>query len=123
MIPFSCAASSLGNLTSERPRLSSESAECDSISERRSVDQLQRQCVGAVRLLKSVNRSDIRVIQGREHLRFATERARRSGSNAKSSGRTFSAISRFSRIAIAVYLAIVPRRAGEDFVGTTERQR
>ena len=46
---------------------------CDAIGKRRPLDQLQHECLDAVRFFKAVDRGDIRMVERREHLRLALE--------------------------------------------------
>ena len=75
MMPLSCAASSASAICRAMVSASSQRKRpaCDEVRERRPIDQLQDERLLAVRFLEPVDRRDVRMIQRREHLRFALE--------------------------------------------------
>ena len=75
IIPFSWAASSaFGDLTRDAQRfLDRYRASRCSIRERRTLDEFEDQGSNAIDFFEAVDRADVRMIQRREHARFALE--------------------------------------------------
>ena len=64
----------VGNLPGDRQRfIERERSGCDTVGERRALDQLEDQRVGAVRLLEAEDRPDVGMVDRCEHLGFALE--------------------------------------------------
>ena len=75
MMPCSCAASSASAICCAIGSASSSGSGPvrDAIGERRPFDQLHHQRADAAGFLEAVDLRDVRVIERREHLRFALE--------------------------------------------------
>ena len=96
MMPCSCAASSASAICLAIGSASSigigpRAMRCDRVL---ALDQFHHQRANAAGFFEAVDVRDIRMVQRRERLRFALNRARRSGSLANASGRTLIATSR-----------------------------
>ena len=64
----------LGNLAGDRHRfVERDRPLSDAIRKRRSLDQLQHECLDAVGVLQPVDRRDVGMIQGRQDFRLALE--------------------------------------------------
>ena len=75
MMPFSCAASSASAICRAIASASSSGSgpQARTIGQRRPFDELHHEGADAVGHFKSMNRGDVRVVQGREQLRFALD--------------------------------------------------
>ena len=74
-IPFSCAASSASAICRAMVSASASGSgpARDAVGQRLALDQFQHQRADAVRLFEAVDRADVRMIERREHARFALE--------------------------------------------------
>jgi hypothetical protein len=72
-----CRRQRIGNLSRDRPRAGERHAAwClgrDDVGKRPAVDELHHQRAYAARVLEAVDLRDVRVIEGREHLRLALD--------------------------------------------------
>ena len=73
----------------------------DPVSQSRPLDQLQDERPRPLGFLDAVDGGDVGVVEAGEDLRSRVNRARRSGSAAKASGRIFRATSRLSCVSVA----------------------
>ena len=71
---FVCGLERLGDLACDGQRLGhSHLTVLQALGERRTFDQFEHQRAVAVRFLEAVNRADVRMVQGGEHLRLTRE--------------------------------------------------
>ena len=115
-----------GNLTRDGQRLFQRNRpECDSVCERRPIDQLQHQRLRAVRLFEAVDRADVRVIERGEQLRFAREPRQAVRIEREPLGQHLQGdVAIQLRVARAIHLAHGARtKRGDDFVGTHSKTR
>ena len=84
-IPCSCAASSASAICFAMGNASSSGmgAFRDPIRKRRAFDEFQDERVRAAGIFEAVDGGDVRMVERREHLRFAWNRAKRSPSRVK----------------------------------------
>ena len=72
-----CRRKRIGDLTGYRPRARERHAACsvgrDDVRERLTVDEVHHQRAHAARVLEAVDLRNVRMIEGREHLRLALE--------------------------------------------------
>ena len=115
-----------GKLTRDGQRLFQRNRpECDSVGERRPIDQLQHQRLRAVRLFEAVDSGDVRVIERGEQLRFALEPRQAVRIECEQLGQDLQGDFAIQlRVAGAVHLAHGARtKWGDDFVGTYSKTR
>ena len=111
MIPCSCAASSASAIclaigSASSSGIGPRAIRCGEVF---ALDEFHHEGVDASwRSSRPVNGADVRMIQRREDLRFALNRASRSASVANESGRTLMATSRFSFVSRARYTSPMP---------------
>ena len=108
-----------GDLTRDGQRLSQRNRpECDSVCERRPIDQLQHQRRRAVRLFEAIDSGDVRVTERGEHLRFALEPRQAVRIECEQRGQDLQGDFAIElRVAGAVHVAHGARtKRGEDFV-------
>ena len=99
----------LGDLLRDRQRLVDRNrALCNSVGERRPLDQLHHERTDAVGLLQAVDLRDVRMIQRRQRLGFALEARQPLGICAKASGRTLIATWRPRFVSVARYTSPMP---------------
>ena len=110
MMPCSCAASSASAICCAIGSASSIGiGPCgDPIGQRRPLDQFHHERLVPPVVLQAIDLRDVRMVQRREDFGLALEARERSGSCAKSSGRTLRATSRLSFVSRARYTSPMP---------------